>query len=265
MNKSCHYRCVSTCFIFNRFLFVKRLSIILRKNKKHNDLSGTMNILLVEDDLRLARNLKSALNDAGYRVTVATDGFSGEEAAFVNDYDLIILDIMLPGKDGLSILQSLRAEHINTPVLILTARNRLEDKITGLDSGADDYLPKPFAIAELLARVRALLRRNSDVKHPVISVGELTVNTLTHEVRVRNQPIALTPKEYAILEFLLFNMNRVVSRIAIAEHVWDENFDLMTNLVDVHIKNLRKKILQYSQTPVIQTVRGVGYLIKNHR
>jgi len=178
-----------------------------------------MNILLVEDDLRLARNLKSALNDAGYRVTVTTDGFSGEEAAFVNDYDLIILDIMLPGKDGLSILQTLRAEHINTPVLIL------------------------------------LLRRNSEVKHPVISVGELTVNTLTHEVQVRNQPIPLTPKEYAILEFLLFNMNRVVSRIAIAEHVWDENFDLMTNLVDVHIKNIRKKILQYSQTPVIQNHR----------
>ena len=221
-----------------------------------------MNILLVEDDRKLAENLKFLLQQEGYSVTVESDGRRAEEAACVNEYDLIVLDIMLPGKDGLQVLQEIRREQIPTPVLLLTARNRLDDKIRGLDSGADDYLPKPFATAELLARIRALLRRNSPVKHPIISVGELTVNTLSHEVTVNGQPVSLTPKEYAILEFLLFNLNRVVSRLSIAEHVWDENFDLMTNVVDVHIKNLRKKIEKDASRPIIHTIRGIGYIIK---
>lgn len=159
-----------------------------------------MNILLVEDDRKLARNLETVLRREGYSVHIVYDGYQAEEKACVNEYDLIILDIMLPGQDGLHVLQEIRREQITTPVLLLTARNRLDDKIRGLDSGADDYLSKPFATAELLARICALLRRNYQVKHPIITVGELTVNTLSHEVSVNQQPISLTPKEYAITE-----------------------------------------------------------------
>lgn len=221
-----------------------------------------MRILLIEDDRKLAENLKSTLQHEGYSTRVMTNGPRGEEEAYVEDYDLIILDIMLPGKDGLSVLRDLRAQKVDTPVLLLTARNRLEDKVAGLDSGADDYLSKPFATAELMARVRALLRRNSQVRQPLITLKGLTVDTLSHEVTVHGTPVSLTPKEYAILEFLLFNMNRVVSRLSIAEHVWDDNFDLMTNVVDVHIKNLRKKIEAPDGPPVIHTIRGIGYMIR---
>ncbi|MCB0259012.1 MAG: response regulator transcription factor [Calditrichaeota bacterium] len=220
-----------------------------------------MRILIVEDDIKLAKNLQSLLTREGYVVHLAHDGMQAWESAYVENYNLIVLDINLPKMDGLTVLKHLREENIATPVILLTARNQLEDKIAGLDSGADDYLPKPFATPELLARIRALLRRNTPVNSPVITVDKLKVNTLSHEVWVNEETVSLTPREYGILELLLFNMNRVVSRLSIAEHVWDDNFDLMTNVVDVHIRNLRKKLCD-DGNQLIATVWGIGYIIK---
>ncbi len=222
-----------------------------------------MRILIVEDDQKLAVELQQLLRNEGYHPDVAHEGQSAYEAAYVENFDLIVLDIGLPGMDGLTVLRNLRKDNVDTPVILLTARGELDDKIIGLDSGADDYLAKPFANSELLARVRALLRRESGSKSPRISVENLSVNTLSHDVYVENIPINLTPTEYRILELLLFNLNRVVSRLSIAEHVWDDNFDLMTNVVDVHIRNLRKKIQDAGAGKLIQTVRGIGYIIKN--
>ncbi len=221
-----------------------------------------MRVLIVEDDRDLAASLQNTFQKEGFQTQIAPDGPRAWELAFVESFDLIVLDIGLPGMDGLTVLQHLRSENIDTPVMLLTARGRLEDKIAGLDHGADDYLPKPFATAELLARSRALLRRKSAFKSAFITLGNLTVNTQTHEVFFAQQPINLTPTEYKILTFLLHNANRVVSRLAIAEHLWDDNFDLMTNVVDVHIRNLRKKLEMQGAPRLIETVRGVGYAIK---
>ena len=224
-----------------------------------------MRILVVEDEESLALRIKNVLESEKYHVDTAFDGRDGLEQAMIEEYDLLILDILLPRFSGLQILKEVRREGFETPVLLLTAKNRVEDKVTGLDAGADDYLTKPFALPELLARVRSLLRRTSEVKSSVISVGNIEVNTNSHEVKINGKPVELTPKEYSILEFLLYNKNRVLSRLSIAEHVWGDNFDLftMTNFVDVHIKNLRKKIDQPRSNNVIETVRGVGYMIKD--
>ena len=222
-----------------------------------------MRILIVEDDPKLAADLQRLFTAEGYSIWLSANGLQAWEIADVEKFALIILDIGLPGMDGLSLLRRLRKDDIDTPVILLTARDQLDDKIIGLDSGADDYLPKPFAAVELLARARAILRRKSSVKSPLISVGNLTADTLSHEVRVNGAEVSLTPTEYRILELLLFNLNRVVSRLAIAEHVWDENFDLMTNVVDVHIRNLRKKIGDAGKNHLIGTVRGIGYIIKH--
>jgi len=222
-----------------------------------------MRILIVEDDQKLAIQLQHLMQNEGYHPDVVHDGPDGWEAAYVENFDLIILDIGLPGMDGLKVLRNLRNDNVDTPVILLTARGELDDKIIGLDSGADDYLAKPFATSELLARVRALLRRKSSSKSSQITVENLSVNTLSHDIYVENTPVNLTPTEYRILELLLFNLNRVVSRLSIAEHVWDDNFDLMTNVVDVHIRNLRKKIQDAGAGKIIQTVRGIGYIIKN--
>jgi len=222
-----------------------------------------MRILIVEDDQKLAIQLQHLMQNEGYHPDVVHDGPDGWEAAYVENFDLIILDIGLPGMDGLKVLRNLRNDNVDTPVILLTARGELDDKIIGLDSGADDYLAKPFATPELLARVRALLRRKSSSKSSQITVENLSVNTLSHDIYVENTPVNLTPTEYRILELLLFNLNRVVSRLSIAEHVWDDNFDLMTNVVDVHIRNLRKKIQDAGAGKIIQTVRGIGYIIKN--
>ena len=224
-----------------------------------------MRILVVEDEESLALRIKNILESEKYKVDVAFDGQDGIELALTGEFDLLILDILLPRLDGISILKEFRRNGRTSPVLLLTSRNQVDDKVKGLDAGADDYLTKPFAIPELLARTRSLLRRKSEIKSSVIGVGNINVDTNSHEVSINSEKIVLTAKEYSLLEFLLYNKNRVLSRLSIAEHVWGDNFDLfnMTNFVDVHIKNLRKKIDTNPEKSIIQTVRGVGYIIKD--
>ncbi len=222
-----------------------------------------MRILVVEDDPLLADAVAKHLRREGYVVDVVSDGPTASEQAFVEDYDLIVLDIMLPGRDGLSVLRELREERVETPVLLLTARSQVEDRVAGLDAGADDYLVKPFALAELLARVRALLRRATGEHSAELTAGDLVLNPATREVRRAGQSIHLTPKEFALLEFLLRNKGRVLTRLTLAEHVWGDNFDVMTNFIDVHIKNLRRKIDTPFQGRLIHTVRGVGYTLRD--
>ena len=224
-----------------------------------------MRVLVVEDEESLALRIKNILESEKYKVDVAFDGQDGVELALTEEFDLLILDILLPKLDGIQILKEFRRNERTAPVLLLTSRNQVDDKVKGLDAGADDYLTKPFAIPELLARVRSLMRRKSEIKSSIIGVGNIAVDTNSHEVTLDNEQVVLTAKEYSLLEFLLYNKNRVLSRLSIAEHVWGDNFDLfnMTNFVDVHIKNLRKKIDTSPDKSVIQTVRGVGYIIKD--
>lgn len=224
-----------------------------------------MRILVVDDEENLTEQIRQALSQQQYTVDTALDGEEAMEKIFVEPYDLILLDIMLPKKDGFGVLLELRDEKQSTPVLMLTAKGALEDKIKGLDMGADDYLAKPFSMEELLARIRALLRRSNKLATPLLQVGNLALNPVNREVRQDEQQIELTPKEFSILEFMLYNMNRAVSRVSIAEHVWGEEFDpwTMSNSIDVHIKNLRKKIND-PKGRVIRTIRGVGYIIEDH-
>jgi len=221
-----------------------------------------MRILVVDDDRRLCAIIKRGLMEEAYAVDLAYDGEEGEYLAEVNPYDLIILDIMLPNKDGIEVCQELRAKKINTPILMLTAKDTVEDRVTGLDTGADDYLVKPFAFSELLARVRALLRREGISKSPELRVRDLTLNTLTRQVWRGQRPIELTTKEYVILEYIMRHPNVVVTRTMIEEHAWDYDFDSLSNLVDVYIRRLRRKIDTEREDSLIQTVRGAGYRLK---
>jgi len=221
-----------------------------------------MRILLVEDELKIANFIERGLKEEHYAVDVV---YNGEEALYMaemNPYDLIILDLMLPDRDGLSVCKTLRSSKIDTPILMLTAKSGIRDKVTGLDSGADDYLTKPFAFEELLARMRALLRRKNTEKVTLLKIADLELDQLTHKVNRAGKEIKLTGKEYALLEYLLLNANQVVTRTMISEHVWNEDFDNFTNVTDVYINYLRNKIDKGSDKQLIHTIRGVGYILK---
>ncbi|HEX5544925.1 MAG TPA: response regulator transcription factor [Nitrospira sp.] len=221
-----------------------------------------MRILLVEDDADLAQFIRKGLKEEHYVVDVAADGEAGLALALDNAYDLMILDIMLPKLDGLTLCRRVRDKGISTPVLLLTARNTLETKVSGFDTGADQFMPKPFAFAELLARIRALLRRGSSQQITHLQAADLRLDPASHRVWRAGQEISLTNKEYALLEFLLRNKNRVLTRTAIIEHVWDISYDPMTNIVDAHIRALRAKIDRDFSPPLIATVRGAGYMLE---
>ena len=221
-----------------------------------------MRILIVEDEKPLADILKKGLEEEGYAVDVAYNGEDGQYLAENEPSDLMILDIMLPVVDGMTILKRIRKAGIRTPVLMLTARDAIADKVSGLDSGADDYLTKPFSFEELMARIRTLLRRTSEVKSSVIRIGELVVNTATHEVRRRGRDIVLSAKEYALLEYLSINRNKVLSRTSLTEHLYNQDFDLDSNVIDVFINRLRNKIDKEFDAKLIHTVRGAGYMLK---
>jgi heavy metal response regulator len=221
-----------------------------------------MRILLVEDEKKVARFIQQGLEEEHHTVDVAHDGESGLAMAGAQHYDVIILDVMLPGKSGIDVTRELRIRKRATPILMLTAKTATEDKVAGLDSGADDYLTKPFAFAELLARVRSLLRRGTQEKSTVLTLADLELNTVTHKARRGTRLIDLTTKEYALLEFFLRNKERVLSRTIIAEHIWDYHFDTGTNLIDVYINHLRNKVDTGFDRKLIHTVRGVGYVLK---
>ena len=221
-----------------------------------------MRILLVEDEERIASFIARGLEEAHYIVDVARDGENGSFLADINEYDLLILDIMLPKKDGISICKELRSKGRNLPILMLSAKDSTDDKVMGLNFGADDYLSKPFVFKELLARVQALLRRPQPSQGTTIKVGDLELNQLTHKVTREGKEIDLTSKEYILLEYLMLNAGRVVSRTMISEHVWHESFDSLTNVIDVFVKHLRNKIDKDFKKPLIHTIRGSGYCLK---
>jgi DNA-binding response OmpR family regulator len=224
-----------------------------------------MKILIVDDEQSLLDQLKRALEGQRYMVETAMDGEQALDKLFEIPFDLIILDIMLPKRDGLSVLREIRQDGMTTPVLMLTAKGEIGDKIKGLDLGADDYLPKPFSLDELLARARALFRRSGGQADSVLQDKDLRLDTVSREVTKGGRPLELTAREFSILEFLLYNKNRAVSRFSLAEHVWGDAFDpfSMSNFMDVHIKNLRRKIGDAGHGTIIRTIRGVGYIIKD--
>jgi DNA-binding response OmpR family regulator len=221
-----------------------------------------MRILLVEDNRRLNNSLKLSLTDDGYAVDSAYDGEEGEELALLTPYDAIILDIMLPGKNGLEVCRELRNQRVNTPILMLTARDAVEDRVTGLDVGADDYLVKPFALEELRARLRALLRRESADKSGVLSVADLKVDPSTHFVERGGRSIDLTAKEYALLEYFMRNQDRLITREMAESHVWNYDYQATSNVIDVYIRRLRRKIDDPFEEKLIETVRGAGYRLR---
>jgi DNA-binding response OmpR family regulator len=221
-----------------------------------------MRILLVEDNRRLSNSIRLSLVDEGYAVDTAYNGLDGQELAEMTPYDVIILDIMLPEKNGLEVCRELRNKRINTPVLILTARDAVEDRVAGLDSGADDYLVKPFAIEELRARLRALLRRESDDKTGQLRIGDLVLDPATHFVQRGGQSIELTAKEYALLEYFMRNPNRLITREMAESHIWSYDFQTSSNVVDVYIRRLRGKIDADFEVKLFETVRGAGYRLR---
>jgi two-component system copper resistance phosphate regulon response regulator CusR len=227
----------------------------------HLAYDGFMRLLLVEDDPRIARFLAKGLREQAYAVDVASTGDDALYQAAINSYDLIILDVMIPGRDGFEVCRELRRSGQRMPILMLTARDAVEDRITGLDHGADDYLTKPFEFRELLARLRALLRRSGELRPAKITVNDLVLDTGAQSASRGGRAIALTAKEYALLEFLARNAGRVVGRAEIAEHVWDETFDPFSNLIEVYVNRVRRKIDEGFPNPLLQTRRGSGYLL----
>jgi DNA-binding response OmpR family regulator len=220
-----------------------------------------MRILIIEDNHRLNNSLKTSLTEAGYAVDVAFDGPTGQELAEMTPFDAVVLDVMLPGKDGMAVCRDLRNQRISTPIIMLTAMDTVEDRVKGLDSGADDYLVKPFSLSELQARLRALLRRDSSDKSGLLSVGDLTLNPALHEVKRAGQTIELRAKEYALLEYLMRNPNRLITREMAETHVWNYNFEGTSNVVDVYIRRLRQKIDDPFEVKLLETVRGAGYRV----
>jgi len=221
----------------------------------------TVRVLLVEDESRVAGFIAKGLREHAYAVDVAADGEQAIYQTAVNSYDLVILDVMLPRKDGHHVCRELRGGGFNAPILMLTARDAVDDRVAGLDSGADDYLTKPFDFKELLARLRALLRRSEKVRPQILRIADLVLDTGKHAASRTGRPVSLTAKEYALLEFLVLNEGRVVGREQIAQHVWDESFDPMSNVIDVYIKRLRAKLDTKSARRLIHTRRGEGYIL----
>jgi len=220
-----------------------------------------MRLLVVEDDLRLSEVLMRGLREEGYAVDSARDGTAALEQLSVNSYDAVVLDIMIPAPDGFEVCRQMRSTKLSTPVLMLTARDAVDDRIAGLDCGADDYLVKPFAFTELLARIRALLRRMPVTAPPTLQVGDLKIDTASHRVFRGDEEIVLTSKEYALLDYMARNVGRVISRAEIAEHVWDENFDPFSNLIEVYVNRLRRKV-DRSEPRRIVTRRNEGYMLR---
>ncbi len=223
-----------------------------------------MRVLIVDDELALLEQLRKTLENQRYSVVTAADGRKALDRLFETTFDAIVLDIMMPQSDGLTVLKKARAGGIKTPILLLKAKNAFADRIKGLDSGADDYLPKSFSTAELLARLRALLRRSQAQPDPLLKIFDLQLETVSRNVCRGGEIIALMPREFSILEFLLYNKDRAVSRFSLAEHVWGDDFDSfkMSNFMDVYIKNLRQKIRDTGPIKIIQTIRGGGYIIR---
>jgi len=219
-------------------------------------------ILVVEDDRKVTEFIRKGLAEEGHAVDVAVDGDGGLAAALDGVHDVVVLDVMLPGRSGLQVVRELREKGIRTPVLLLTARDAVEDRVRGLDAGADDYLTKPFAFAELLARLRALLRRGAETRQPLLQVADLVLDPSTRSVRRGGAPVSLTNREFALLEYLMRNRGRVLTRTMIAEHVWDYSFDSSTNVIDVYVNYLRKKIDAGREPKLLHTVRGVGYVLR---
>jgi DNA-binding response OmpR family regulator len=221
-----------------------------------------MRVLVVEDEKKTASFIRKALQAEGFAVDVCPNGEEALASALSTPFDGIVLDIMLPGRDGLSVLRQLRERKNTTPVLLLSARGEVNERVEGLNAGADDYLPKPFALVELVARVRALGRRGGEPKTPTLRIADLTLDTLTRQARRGEVAFELTAREYRLLEFLMRSAGRICGRMAILEKVWDYDFDPGTNLVDVYIKRLREKIDAGFEHRLLHTVRGVGYVIK---
>jgi DNA-binding response OmpR family regulator len=222
-----------------------------------------MRILIVEDEKKVASFIRKGLEEELFQVDAANNGREGLELGLGDQYDLIISDIMMPVMNGIQMVKELRKRGISTPILLLTIKDSTQDKVEGLDSGADDYLTKPFAFEELVARVRALLRRKESQKVNILSIADLKMDLVLHKVTRDNNEIILTPREYSILEYLLRNKNKIVSRTKLIEHVYDLHFDSGTNVIDVYINKLRTKIDQKPFKEIIFTVRGVGYIIKD--
>ncbi|MGD1006355.1 MAG: response regulator transcription factor [Ignavibacteriaceae bacterium] len=222
-----------------------------------------MRILIIEDEKKVASFIKKGLEEEYFVADIAGDGKEGLKLSTSEEYDVIIMDIMLPYMDGITLIKEIRKREIVTPVLMLTVNDSIKDKVEGLDAGADDYLTKPFAFEELIARLRALLRRNENSKTSKLTVGDLVLDLQSHRVFRNNQEIILTPKEYSILEYLMRNSKKVISRTKLIEHVYDYHFDTETNIIDVYINKVRSKINTNFEKPLIHTIRGIGYVLKD--